>query len=356
METLEYFYEQDFSKIAPLHRKIEISSQKTIIYGAPKSGKSYVVYSYLKSQKKGSCLYVDMQDPRVKPKALRAELEPFLKAKKIETLALDNFDFSFPLPNIKNIILTSESKRELDGFESLFMGGLDFEEFLGFEKKFSNITNSFNTYLKQGTLPELTFLPEHLQTKRLQEIARLIAQNGTIFEIFRLLCSNISKKQTPFWLYNQLKEEIKVSKDTFYKTVDELKSKHIIYQIPKLHDLNAPKKIYLYEFGYKGALGLEKDFSSILENMIFLEILSKNVNATIEYGEQVEFFVNRGEALVKLPFGNEENLGQKLKKIATELASKGIKKCTIITLGYEGRGAMDGLEYECMPFWSWAVG
>ena len=59
MRTLEACYEINFSKVNFQERKIKITEPKTIISGAFKTGKSYLIYDFLSSfkSKRFSTLY-----------------------------------------------------------------------------------------------------------------------------------------------------------------------------------------------------------------------------------------------------------------------------------------------------------
>ena len=47
MKSLEVCYEINFSKVNFIERKIKIEHNKTIISGASKTGKSYLIYDFL---------------------------------------------------------------------------------------------------------------------------------------------------------------------------------------------------------------------------------------------------------------------------------------------------------------------
>ena len=62
---LEKLYEINFEKIYPLQRKVQITYPYTIIQGAPKSGKSYLIYGYLKQYNNEQYLYINLDDIRI---------------------------------------------------------------------------------------------------------------------------------------------------------------------------------------------------------------------------------------------------------------------------------------------------
>ena len=107
MKNLEACYEISFSKINFLERKVQIEEQKTLIIGASKTGKSYLIYDYLSNFKSNEYLYIDFSDLRNDLKEISSNLETFIKKNEIKILALDNFDFQFFIPNCENIIISS---------------------------------------------------------------------------------------------------------------------------------------------------------------------------------------------------------------------------------------------------------
>ena len=64
MKLLEENYEINFSKVNFLERKTKIENKKTIICGASKVGKSYLVYDFLSKFKNEEYLYIDFFDLR----------------------------------------------------------------------------------------------------------------------------------------------------------------------------------------------------------------------------------------------------------------------------------------------------
>ena len=92
MKLLEENYEINFSKINFFDRRIKIEHKKTIICGASKVGKSYLVFDFLSNFKNEEYLYIDFFDLR--NSNINQELSllnDFISLKNIRVLVLENF-------------------------------------------------------------------------------------------------------------------------------------------------------------------------------------------------------------------------------------------------------------------------
>ena len=162
MKLLEENYQINFSKINFLERKIKIINSKTIICGPSKVGKSYLVYDFLSNFKNEDYLYIDFFDLRNKNITNELQfLDEFIKEKNVEVLILENFDHQCKIPDCTNIILTSQKNIIYENFEKINLYALDFEEYLLFDSKHQNITQSFNSFLKYGNLALSITTEEH---------------------------------------------------------------------------------------------------------------------------------------------------------------------------------------------------
>jgi uncharacterized protein len=166
MRSLEACYEINFSKVNFIERKIKINHKKTIISGASKTGKSYLIYDFLSTFKNKEYIYIDFLDLRNDIIEISENLEKFIKMNEIIVLVLENFNFQFELPNCENIIISTIYPKKIKGFKNLIISALDFEEYLLHDNKHQNITQSFNTFLKYGNLPELINIDEKKRNHR----------------------------------------------------------------------------------------------------------------------------------------------------------------------------------------------
>ena len=203
MKSLEACYEINFSKINFIERKIKIEDPKTIISGASKTGKSYLIYDFLSEFKAKDYIYIDLLDLRNDIEEISQNLAKFIKMNEITVLVIENYNFQFELPSCENIVISMIRPEKIKGFKNLIIGALDFEEYLLHDNKHQNITQSFNIFLKFGNLPELINIEEYKKIQRLQEIIYLQCKDETQYEIFKILVENIDEKKSH--QYSQLK-------------------------------------------------------------------------------------------------------------------------------------------------------
>lgn len=356
MESLESYYQSENIKISYLDRRIDITASRTLIYGAPKSGKTYLLLHHISQFKKKEVLYLDLSDPRIDRYVLPDHLPDFILKHKITHLALDNYDGSFPLPDAPHLYISSDTVNTLPDFETVHLYSLDFEEFVAFDTRHSNITQSFNTYIKEGSFPEIPFLPENKKIPRLQEILQLICLKDYEYLVLSQLIQQMGQSITIYQQFSQLKLHTKISKDKFYATCKKLEEQEIIFMISKYAQPNAPKKLYIYDHALKSAITFEKDFLGIIENMVFMELYKHGKRPT--YLEGVDFYLEESaEAIIDSPFATEESLKAKMAKIHPVLEQQAIQKVIFITVSFEMfDSTYKGIQYDAMPFFMWALG
>lgn len=167
MKSLETCYEINLPKINFIERKIKIENEKTIIKGPAKTGKSYLIFDFLSNFKPKEYLYIDFHDFRTNTEEITSpKLQEFINSNEIKVVVLENFDFQFDLPNCENIIVSTQKNIYIENFKILTLNALDFEEYLLHDNKHQNITQSFNSFLKFGNLPELINLDEYKKTSK----------------------------------------------------------------------------------------------------------------------------------------------------------------------------------------------
>ncbi|AXX86603.1 ATP-binding protein (AAA domain) [Malaciobacter marinus] len=354
MKTLEVCYELDFSKISFLERKVKIKSKKTFVYGAPKCGKTYLIYDYLANFDTNDYIYIDFKDFRNDLEEIRVHLSSFIIEKKIKILVLENFDFSFELPKCESIIISNHNKLTLENFEHLHVKALDFEEYLLHETRFHTATQAFNNFLKYGNMPGVVNLEEHTKERRLQEILRLYTKDETYEYILKILFLNIDEKKSLYQLFNTLKNQIKISKDKFYATVKTFENSGLVYFLPKYNQEKAIKKVYSYNHAFLNAISHAKKFKNEFTNMVFLQLESNFEK--IYYLDNIDFFIpSENYVILSIPFFNpllKKGIEKKLNKVLKE---NEIKKIDIVTVGYSENFFINDIEVEVLPFFEWAV-
>ena len=355
MKLLEENYQINFSKINFLERKIKIINSKTIICGPSKVGKSYLVYDFLSNFKNEDYLYIDFFDLRNKNITNELQfLDEFIKEKNVEVLILENFDHQCKIPDCTNIILTSQKNIIYENFEKINLYALDFEEYLLFDSKHQNITQSFNSFLKYGNLALSITTEEHKKLSKLQEIIKLNSKDETSFEILKILIENIDERKSIFQLYNQLKTRIKISKDRFYEECKELEEKNNTFFIEKYNQEMSLKKIYTYNYAFLNAISFTKKFKQEFTNMVFLELLKENNK--IFYLENIDFYVKEENlAVVCIPFFNQLINSNILKKIVKTAIEYNINKIEIITVSNSENLSNNKIKINVISFYEWAL-
>ena len=354
MKTLEACYEINFSKINFIERKIKINHPKTIIYGAFKTGKSYLIYDFLQKFKTNDYLYIDFADPRNEIDEIKPFLDSFLRENKIKVLVLENFDFSFNIPYCENIIISTKIYKKIKGFKNITIKGLDFEEYLLHDKKFQNSTQSFNNFLRYGNLPEVLGVDDFVKIQRLQEIFFLQTKNEVDLEILKIVFENIDEKKSLFQLFNILKSKMKISKDKFYDSCKKFEEQKTIFFLSKYKHEKAIKKIYSYNHAFLNAISHNKKFKNVFSNMVFLELIDKNRD--IYYLDNIDFYLEKtNQAIVAIPFFNTILMNSTLKRVYKILLEYNIKELFIITVSNSEILKHNSFTISVVPFYEWAL-
>ena len=354
MKTLENCYELNFSKITFIERKIRITHPKTIMTGASKTGKSYLIYDFLSNFKTKDYIYIDLKDSRNNLEEISTNLNSFLRQNQITVLILENFSFEFELPYCDNIIISTSIPRSIRGFKNITVSALDFEEYLLHDNRHQNITQSFNNFFKYGNLSEVINIEEHKKVQRLQEIIKLQVNNQTEFEILKILFENIDEKKSLYQLFNVLKNKIKISKDKFYETCKFFEDSKTIYFLQKYDQEKANKKIYSYNHSFLNSISHNKKFKNEFANMIFLELIDKYKN--IYYLDNIDFYIKSKKlAIVGIPFFNTFLVNSTLRKIYKIMDEYQIKELNIITISNDEKISHKDLKINVIPFYEWAL-
>lgn len=128
----------------------------------------------------------------------------------------------------------------------------------------------------------------------------------------------------------------------------------MLFFVQKFDQPRAAKKVYLIDFAIKNALSFKKDFLKRFENMIFLEMLKRDKD--IFYAENIDFYIPlENSAVLSIPFLPPQMIKTKLLKMKNLINSLSIKHVQIVTLGNEDSFENEGVLYEILPFWEWAL-
>jgi len=355
MRTLENLYEIKHKNHTYFDRKLSISSKKTILGGVKKSGKTHLIIDFLSNFKQDAILYIDFADERVDKTKIAQNLHKFVQSKPLEVLVIENFDFSFTLPSVENIILTcKESNAYLQGYTTLTLYPLDFEEFISFDKRHFNIEHLFNLHATLGTFPQIVLNSSNNNPLHVQEMLKVMLDGRIEFDIFRKLSETTGNKISLFQIYNQLKINIKISKDKLYEKIKKLEHEKMIFLVEKFSSPKSNKKLFLIDFTLKNSLTFKKDFLKTFENMVFLELMKQNHK--MYYTDFIDLYIpNKNYAIFCIPFLTQELIKGKLSKIISHLKELHVNKIDIVTIGNEGEFWLKNVKCKILPFWDWAL-
>ena len=352
MDILEILYDNPPKNRRFLPRKIAILDKKTILFGARGSGKSSIIIDYMSAFLPKQTLYIDFLDIRVELNAIQ-NLQDFIDKRHIKLVVLEHFNAQCPMPNAEEVILSSVEALYIEGFKSVFVPPLDFEEFMSFEKKHQNIEHIFNLFANIGSHPSIALSQEDAKHSHMQYMLKSFLPNQNALHILKTLSPFQSKPLSVFSVYKLLKEKIPLSKDTIYRQIEMLESEFYIYFVQKFKQ-RSNKKFYFADFAIKNALTFEKDFLAQFENMVFCELIKKEVE--IFYLDAIEFYLPfQNLAILCVPFLPPELIKRRFAKLSKELQTLSVNTLQVITLGNEGKFEQNGLFCEILPFWEWAM-
>lgn len=344
-----------------LPRRYGIAKGRTFLYGAPKVGKTSLALQFALSFKKP--LYLDLGDLRVKKDEAQAYLLKLYLEKGLDVLVLDNYtkdvfgnflseDYTQLLPNLQDIVLIGKKQECPSGFVSKCILPLCFEEFVSFDSKNLSLKNLFNLFLKDGNLAQIFEIGAY---KRLQAKGELLqnalhTQVDLFFKILPFQAQNIA----PNALYERLKKQMRISKDTLYATLKQWEENGIIFYISNLTNRGS-KKLYFFDFSLPSLISFEKNLSAQLENMLFLELCKTSEQSgfkanydEIMCGAQGEFYLGNS-AYIFIPFATSALIAQKIPNIDCA-------NIIIVTLSFEGEGSIGEKKYRAMQFVDFALG
>lgn len=353
MNILETLYENKINFPLLLDRKINIETNKTFLFGPKLSGKTSIIFNYLKD-KEDDYLYIDLDDFRYEKEDL-VDLQLFIQKNKIKICIIENYTYGFPIPKTDVVILSSIYFIDIDNFSSIKVMPLDFEEYLLFDTKHQNTTNSFNSFLKYGNIPEIIELKDYKKSTRNKELIKLYDSNANTIEILKILIKSSGEIKSPFWLFNMLKKNIKLSKDFFYKTIKEFEKNHTIILCEKFNQPKAVKKIFCFNFALIDLVSHKKNFTNLFSNMIFLELF--NQNQPVYYLEYIDFYTPHNNSIViSMPFYSTALISRIMSKLLRYIEEYEINKITIVTISNFDTLYIDTIEAQITPFYEWALG
>ena len=415
-EIIDYFREYERIEEEILEREIKVPLDSNFIIsiiGPRRAGKTFFLFSLIK--KLHNAVYLNFEDSRLAEanyKEIRDLIRTFIEiyGKNPKYLFFDE------VQNIKNwekivrelhdlkrykIFITGSSSKllskeivtQLRGRSiSYLLLPFSFREFLNFKqiaiKKYlskdeeAKIKNLLRSYIEFGGFPDV--VKEKNKLKILQEYSDLILFRDFIerhrirnFDLARVLhmfvIQNFSKEVSLRSLFNRLKLNIRVAKDSVYEYVTKLEDTMFFFFLrkfsKKVHLRETwPKKVYICDTGLTKIIKYSQDYGRMMENIVFLELLrKKNLNPLIEvfyfkiYNGEVDFVVKEGLKVIQLiqvtyASGKDEVEQRELRSLlkASELLK--CKNLLCITWDYESEEELKGKKIRFVPLWKWLYG
>jgi len=353
MRLLDYYHDHPPSSTIYMPRKLELPDENHInLHGVRGSGKSTFVIEYLQDMDHETLLYIDFEDPNLVFGTLTSDdIEKFVWSRSIELLILDNYNDHIleSIPDAERIIITSRIPLELDGFGSAELFPLDYEEFLAFDRGVSS-SSSFNTFLKQGSLPFVSKLP----IANHQELKSFIKRSFDYQELQLLIVLAIyqTRHLTIHQIYLSSKDRFRVSKDWLYKKVKEFTREGVIHFIDDVYQKGG-KKLIIFDFALGKYLTIDQPFITQFDTIIALALIKhqREFKTLGIHG----YLTKYGELIIPAPFESEESMWKKSHKKYSIYKKYNIQKVTIITVANQYHYKIDNILFEALPFYEWSI-
>lgn len=355
MDILDYFYNKSYSHINFFPRKYLIEKgAKTLIYGVPSCGKTYIVLDYLNSLEEGDALYIDLQDPKLKFNQIAVEdIERFISKNGIKTLILDHYipNQFIKFPAVDELIVVSNiPSDEFNSFNRLRVSYLDYEEFFSFQKKNSQ-KYIFNLFLKRGTIVQLAVDLNRPKEELLKNFLRV---NFSELErnLLIVLSHFNSLNVTPYHIYTYAKRYFKISKDSVYKKIREFLDRGIIFFIEDRLNRGS-KRLILCDFALANYLSLSQKFLKQFDSMVAISLIKHNIK--FNSFDNLGYLTSNGVLVIPAPFDSRDTIYSRFKSNLSPYIRYGIESICIVTVSLQYELYIDGIYFEAMPFYEWVL-
>lgn len=350
-DLLEKFYRQDLHASGFVERKFTPPAHAFHLSGVTLSGKTILIKHYLLQKKKATYLYMDCADIRIDPEQFNTHIQAFCNTHELATVVLDNYRPEFTVPKVPQVILISREASWSTDLPHYRLFPLDFEEFLAFERKYDE--SALGDYLQLGGLPIMHKTPSEERNLLLQQaFHRALGDTG--FDLLQLAARLHTQKVSAFMLYERLKAERKISKDTLYRLFEQMTADGYLHSIGKFGYPKATKKLYLCDIALKTALVFQKHFGRLFENMVLTELVKHHEE--IYYEEQIDFYLPASNRVILcMPFGTKEILFKKIEQAEAFIVTHGVKRVEVVTMSTESALHHPFVDAEMLPFAPWAL-
>lgn len=349
MKKLE-FWGENFEKNGNfLDRKISLCEGKTLLKGGTKVGKTTLAKQFL--SRFDAPFYFNFNDIRNEGVSLKKAVE-FVKLSKFDAVCLDgvagveeNEPLLQQLSCQNLVVITQERQAGLQGFESVELFGLDYEEFIAFFAKNYDAKTLFTQFMKRGNLPNFALL-DLAKTASLQELLRANFSPNEL-SVLQLLATQIDATLNAYQIYEELKSRAKISKSFVYATLQKAQTNYLLALLPSFEGGKA--KPYFYNFALKNALSLHKNPKSLIKNMLFCELVGFD---EVFFTKELDFFIPQEKIAVKVePFLDEGFVKLWFKKNLAHFKKLDLSRVVVVSNFGEGEFESEGVRCEISSFW-----
>ena len=348
---LDEIYKSDLTLSGYIERKVTIPTSNVILWGMPLSGVSMLVKSYLHNFKRSKQLYINCQDERLNIAVFNQNITPFCREHSIEVVVYEHFNPLLHVVQGVQVILTSYTPLYKQGYETLHVTPLDFEEFLAYEHHFDS--TALNHFITLGALPIMHTIDAYHRPLYLQQHLQL-SLSATEYQLLKLVSLFNAQKRSAYQLYMTLKEQNKTSKNSVYSAFEALKAKTLLYGLEKFEHPKATKKLYVGDVSLIYAFSTSKHFIRIFETLIALELFKQN--KTLYYAEGVHFYIpDENRVILATPFIDERTLFTKIASIEAFVFTHQVTRIEAVSMSSEATLTHPIASVELIEFSRWAL-
>lgn len=419
-QIIRDFHLSENFDVKPRNIQPPIDTKKIItLIGVRRCGKTSIFYhminQLIEKIEKTKILFLNFEDERFELNSdeldliLQAYMELYPSYKLSECYFF--FDEIQNIPNwekfirrmsdtiSKNIFITGSNSKLLSSEIATSLRGrtlnfeifpLSFKEYLSFKdievdfyssKNLAFIKNAQESFLKNGSFPEILFLEEIYANKTLQEYFNVLLYkdlaerynitNTVALKFFlKRIISSSTKQISINKIFNKLKSSgIKIGKNTLYEFLEYVQNIYLALTLQKYDNslINkelGEKKIYSIDIGLNNAteFRFSDDIGKSLENAVFLELKRKEFDIYYYRTSKSEcdflvFDKNTISDVIQVTFdmSDENTKSREIKGLIEACKNFDLKSGTIITFDSEDELIENGIKIKIIPFYKWSI-
>lgn len=419
-QIIRDFHLSENFDVKPRNIQPPIDTKKIItLIGVRRCGKTSIFYhminQLIEKIEKTKILFLNFEDERFELNSdeldliLQAYMELYPSYKLSECYFF--FDEIQNIPNwekfirrmydtiSKNIFITGSNSKLLSSEIATSLRGrtlnfeifpLSFKEYLSFKdievdfyssKSLAFIKNAQESFLKNGSFPEILFLEEIYANKTLQEYFNVLLYkdlaerynitNTVALKFFlKRIISSSTKQISINKIFNELKSSgIKIGKNTLYEFLEYVQNIYLALTLQKydyslINKELGEKKIYSIDIGLNNAteFRFSDDIGKSLENAVFLELKRKEFDIYYYRTSKSEcdflvFDKNTISDVIQVTFdmSDENTKSREIKGLIEACKNFDLKSGIIITFDNEDELIENGIKIKIIPFYKWSI-